>query len=493
MRCIKWCSPIAILFFCLPLSANTESSQATSSIETKLASYSQLVATAIFHWNLESDISNQDIIELLKRSGLQEDTAQEAIVFRHLLATATANDIGDSRIPIFVKQPLLEKHWQQLKGMNPTLYAASKAFYIFSKNANKFDDAFERVKYTVPGLTNLKMELLNTEKAEATAIASIWLAMELSVASPIQAISEIEYALPHLPKKSTTRSLENYLSSSVAHDWLRASYMELSVPSRAYHHAFMLLNETADNDFSKTWAYFSAIDALIMQNKYAESIKLSEKAIEFVNSRPLDFEKYLIYLQKFRVLVFDTNQAKRKELNNIQSKIESLDESKVNAQSEELVAYYSALKSALNGDEEAFRSSIKRYKRALYQSQARSQFKSLLAVTGELELSRLYEVFGDNDLAYHHLKNYNAILVKKNSEQFKVNDASFADSILKDIELARFRREELNELRAERLGLSEDNEQKTNTIYLLIVVIATILLIWRRIAGNQKAKSNSAR
>jgi hypothetical protein len=117
----------------------------------------------------------------------------------------------------------------------------------------------------------------------------------------------------------------------------------------------------------------------------------------------------------------------------------------------------------------------------------------LLAVTGELELSRLYEVFGDNNLAYHHLKNYNAILVKKNSEQFKISDAPFANSILKDIELARFRREELNELRAERLGLSEDNEQKTNTIYLLIVVIAAILLIWRRIVGNQKAKSNSAR
>jgi len=490
MRFIKWYSLAAVLFFYLPLFAAAETNQSENNIESKLASYSQLVATAVFHWNTESGVSNEDILDLLERSGLQDDTAEEAVVFRHLLATSTANDVGHSRIPIYVKQPLLKRHWQQVKDVAPSLYAASKSFYIFSKNANKFDDVIERVKYSVPELTNLKTELLTTEKPEATAIASIWLAMELSVASPIQAISEIEYALPHLPMKNNIRTLENYLSSSVAHDWLRAAYMELSIPNRAYYHAVALLNETEKNDLSKTWAYFSAIDALIVQNKLEESVKLSNEAIEFVNIRTQDFEKYLIYLQKYRTLIFSGHRTGHEGLTNIRIKIESLDENKVKKQSKELVTYFHALKSALNDNEEAFRVSIEQYKQALSQSQAHSHFGSLLAATGELELSRLYEVFGDNDLAYHHLKNYNAILVKKNSEQYKVNDASFANSILKDIELARFRREELNELRAERLGLSEDNEQKTSTIYLLVVVIAAILLIWRRITGNQKSQTD---
>lgn len=492
MRCIKWYSTLAILFFCLPFSANTESQQTVNNIENKLASYSQLVATAIFHWNLESNVSNQDIIELLQLSGLQEDNTQEATVFRHLLATYSANDVGDAKIPIFVKKPLLKADWLHLRTLSLPLYAAAKAYYIFSKNANNFESTALRVKYSVPELYELKTELFDFEEPKAIAIASIWLAMEMSLANPINAISEIEYALPHLPENSKVTNLENYLSKSIAHEWLRAIYVELSVPSEAYNHAMAILESTG-NPLTKAWAYFSAIDTLIIQNNFSQAMELSDQAMRFVESKNSQRAIYLILVQRLRIVAFAKTPTRAIELTDLHSKINNLNESKIRSETEELVTYYYALKYAMERDEKAFRSAVSDYKNALQNTQNKSDFESDISLVGELELSRLYEVFGDNDLAYHHLKNYNAILVKKNSEQFKVNDASFANSILKDIELARFRREELNELRAERLGLSEDNEQKTNTIYLLIVVIAAILLIWRRIAGNQKAKSNSAR
>jgi len=491
MRCIKWYGTLAILFFCL-FSSNTESQQAVNNIENKLASYSHLVATAIFHWNLESNVSNQDIINLLERSGLQEDNTQEATVFRHLLATYSANDVDDTKIPIFVKKPLLKTDWLHLRTLSLPLYAAAKAYYIFSKNANNFENSALRVKYTVPELYELKTELLDFEEPKAIAIASIWLAMEMSLANPINAISEIEYALPHLPENSKDASLENYLSKSIAHEWLRAIYVELSVPSEAYNHSMAIL-ENAGNTLARAWAYFSAMDTLIIQNNYSRALELSDQAMNFVESRNSQRAIYLILVQRLRILAFSKAEVSASELMSIHSKISNLNEIKIRSETGELVTYYHALKYAMKRDEEAFRSAVNDYKKALRNTQKKSDFESDISLVGELELSRLYEVFGDNDLAYHHLKNYNAILVKKNSEQFKVNDASFSNSILKDIELARFRREELNELRAERLGLSKDNEQKTNTIYLLIVVIAAILLIWRRITANKKAKSNSAR
>ncbi|MEC8418715.1 MAG: GGDEF domain-containing protein [Pseudomonadota bacterium] len=490
MRCIKWYSFLAILFFGCSFPAKAEQGVSTSGND-KLSVYSHLVATAIYHWNFASDISNDDILNLLDKSGLQEDASKEAIVFRHLLATSTTNDVGSAKIPVFVKSPLLKEHWQHLKAQSPKLYAAAKAYYIFSKNAVNFEDSSMRIKYSVPELLDLKTELLSLGDEEATAIASIWLAMELGVASPIQAISEIEYALPYLPEKTSHKRLESYFTKYAAHEWLRVAYIELSVPSRAYHHSLELLN--SPDKAIKAWAYFFAIDALILQNKFQDAFRLSDKALEFVVDVNSHHKKFLIKVQHLRVLVFSGVETNQQEILKIQSEIEALNQKEFITRAELLVTYYYALKHALTGDENAFGLAVKNYKLALQKAQDNSAFESQIALVVELELSRLYEVFGDNNLAYHHLKNYNAILVKKNSEQFKISDVPFANSILKDIELARFRREELNELRAERLGLSEDNEQKTNTIYLLIVVIAAILFIWRRLAGNQKAKSNSAR
>lgn len=488
MRFIKWYSLAAALLVYLPLFA-AETNQSENNIESKLASYSQLVATAVFHWNTESGVSNEDILDLLERSGLQDDTAEEAVVFRHLLAMYTANDIGDAKLPIFVKQPLLRENWLHLRELSPPLYAAAKSYYIFSSNANNFEDSTVRVKYSIPELYELKTELLSFENPKAIAIASIWLAMEMSLANPINAISEIEYALPHLPEKNRLASLETYLSKSLAHEWLRTIYLELAVPSEAYTHAMAIL-DSVENTPAKAWAYFSAIDTLIAQNKYSQALELSDQAMKFVESISSQRASYLLLVQRLRILAFAKNLENVVKLKELHAKVQKLNEAKVRSVAEELVTYYHALKHAMVGDEEAFRSAIDNYKNALQSTQDKSSFESDIALVGELELSRLYEVFGDNDLAYHHLKNYNAILVKKNSEQFKVNDASFANSISKDIELARFRREELNKLRAERLGLSEDNEQKTNTIYLLFVVIAAILLIWRRITGSQKSQKD---
>ena len=235
---------------------------------------------------------------MLESAGIQNDDSSEGIIFRHLLATGTANETVKPRLPIYVKHPLLKEHWEELKVLNAKLFSAAKAYYIYARAVNDFDGSAQRITTTVPALRRLKLEALDTGDRVATAIASIWLSMELTLASPIQAINEIEYALAYLPTRSSTLSLENALDSSTAHQWLRVSYTELSVPSRAYFHSMKVIEERNRNDEFVTWAYFTAVDSLLLQGKYEEALLLSDRALEHVKKSRFRTRGFLNLISK---------------------------------------------------------------------------------------------------------------------------------------------------------------------------------------------------
>jgi len=440
---------------------------------------------AIYNWNEDTEKDNRQIVSMLESAGIQNDNSSEGIIFRHLLATGTANETVKPRLPIYVKHPLLKEHWEELKVLNAKLFSAAKAYYIYARAVNDFDGSAKRINTTVPALRRLKLEALDTGDRVATAIASIWLSMELTLASPIQAINEIEYALAYLPTRSSTLSLENALDSSTAHQWLRVSYTELSVPSRAYFHSMKVIEERTQNDGFVTWAYYTAVDALILQGKYEDALLLSDKALKSVKSRNLEHETYLTLYQRLRLLVTGFRQTHKNEIKTTIERIDAIDTTQIEIRVKELLYQYQSYKAIAENDEKLLSKAIEQYKKAMLETLPSTEFRAEHLLRKELELTRIYDAAGNYEKAYEHSKAYNQLLVKKNTEQFKLSSPSLTDGIARDIALARYRQQELAALRDEKIGLSTDKEALKTTIFALITTILIILALWLWIAKCQ--------
>ena len=486
-----WCR-FARLVLCLLITTNICFTAHARSLDTsnalrlkKLETYSHVTAVAIYNWNEDTEIDNRQIVSMLESAGIQNDDSSEGIIFRHLLATGTANETVKPRLPIYVKHPLLKEHWEELKVLNAKLFSAAKAYYIYARAVNDFDGSAQRITTTVPALRRLKLEALDTGDRVATAIASIWLSMELTLASPIQAINEIEYALAYLPTRSSTLSLENALDSSTAHQWLRVSYTELSVPSRAYFHSMKVIEERNRNDEFVTWAYFTAVDSLLLQGKYEEALLLSDRALEHVKNRDSEHEVFLTLYQKLRVLLTGFRWQNKNEIHTIVKKMDAMDLDKVKSRAEELFYLYQSYKAIAENDKERLSATSEKYKQVMLDTLPSTGFKTKHLLSIELELSRLYDIVGDYEKAYKHTKAYNQLLVKKNTEQFKLSSPSLTDGIARDIALARYRQQELAALRDEKIGLSTDKEAMKTTIFALITTILIILALWLWIAKRQ--------
>jgi len=486
-----WCR-FARLVLCLLITTNICFNAHARSLDTsnalrlkKLETYSHVTAVAIYNWNEDTEIDNRQIVSMLDSAGIQNDDSSEGIIFRHLLATGTANETVKPRLPIYVKHPLLKEHWEELKVLNAKLFSAAKAYYIYARAVNDFDGSAQRITTTVPALRRLKLEALDTGDRVATAIASIWLSMELTLASPIQAINEIEYALAYLPTRSSTLSLENALDSSTAHQWLRVSYTELSVPSRAYFHSMKVIEERTQNDGFVTWAYYTAVDALILQGKYEDALLLSDKALESVKSRNLEHETYLTLYQRLRLLVTGFRQTHKNEIKTTIERIDAIDTTQIEIRVKELLYQYQSYKAIAENDEKLLSKAIEQYKKAMLETLPSTEFRAEHLLRKELELTRIYDAAGNYEKAYEHSKAYNQLLVKKNTEQFKLSSPSLTDGIARDIALARYRQQELAALRDEKIGLSTDKEAMKTTIFALITTILIILALWLWIAKRQ--------
>lgn len=480
---VKFCLLIILVF-----SDSLQAQLAHHSLEQrlkKLNAYSQLAALVIYNWNSPSAIDNDRIVIEIKKSQIQDDESSEGIIFRHLLATGTANEVEKPRVPIYVKSPLLKNHWEELKSLSPDLYAATRAYYTYARAMNDFDGSSQRITVTVPALRRLKREVLETGSKTATAIASIWLSMELTVANPIQAINEIEYALPHLPARSSTRTLENALNSATAHEWLRVAFTELSVPSRAYFHSKTIIEQSNLNDDSVTWAYFTSIDSLLLQSNYEDALLISDKALKFVENRNSELEVFLTLFQRLRLLMVGFRQTHDTEIQFVVKRMDAIAPINITSKTKELFYLYQSYKAIIDSSKKQFSLAIKDYEEAVQNSLTENGFKNQLLLRKERELSMLYDLIGDYKKAYEHSKAYNQLLFEKNTEQFQFSSSNFSNSIAKDIELAHYRQKEINALQEEKEGLSTDKEAMKTTIFILIVTILLILALWLWISKRQ--------
>ena len=235
----------------------------------------------------------------------------------------------------------------------------------------------------------------------------------------------------------------------------------------------------------KTWAYFSAIDSLLIQNKFEEALAMSNDAIEHLSTVTSVHEKLLTYVQRLRVVVFQKSEGYELLAQEVMTQIRQLDTTEVKQRTEELSAYADALYAAVLNDDAKFQDSLQRYRNIVLATIPNSGFKEKIKLRLERELSRLYDASGDYEKAYEHSKTYNRLLVEKNTEQFKLSNSSFTDGIAKDIELARYRQKELTVLRSEKDGLSTDKEAMKTTIFALIITILIILALWLWISKRQ--------
>ncbi len=481
-RLMVWLLPIIFLapFFCVSQVADPSQIRID-----KLKKYSHLAAVAIYNWNSTTDIDNAQIMSMIETLNIQNDDTSEGIIFRHILATATANETDKPRIPVYVKYPLLKKHWDELKEINAELFSASKAYYIYARAVNDFDRSHERFGVTVPSLRKLKIEALDTGNRTATAIASIWLAMELTLENPIQAINEIEYALAYLPTRSSTLTLENALDSATAHQWLRHMYTELSVPSKAHFHSMKIIDEKNQSDEFITWAYFTAVDALLLQSKYKDALSTSDNALSYANNRDSEHEIFLTLYQRLRVLLLGFRQTHERDIKDIIRKLDAIEIKRIEAKSKELAYLYQSYKAIFEGDKKQLSIAVERYKKEMLNTLNSTGFRAEHLLRKELELTRIYDAAGDYKKAYEHSKAYDQILFEKNTEQFKFSSSSFTDGIAKDIELAHYRQKELASLREQKEGLSTDKEALKKTIFLLLLTILLILVLWLWVAKKQ--------
>ncbi|MHC6645703.1 GGDEF domain-containing protein [Alteromonas sp. HB246098] len=479
----KFCL-LFIIFISHSLHAQLDNSSEKLRLK-KLDAYSRLAALTIYNWNNQSDIDNDQIKAKIENLQIQSDDSSEGIIFRHLLATGTANETEGPRVPIYVKSPLLENHWNELKSLNTDLYAAARAYYIYARAVNDFDRSSLRINVTVPALKRLKREVLETGSKTATAIASIWLSMELTLANPIQAINELEYALPHLPARASSRTLENALSSATAHEWLRIAFTELSVPSRAYSHSMKIIEQSKLNDVFITWAYFTAVDSLLLQSKYENALLISDRALEFVKTRNSELEMFLTLYQRLRVLMMGFRQTHDSEILSVVNKIDTLDIDKTKINPEELVYLYQSYKAIVKNNERQLSWSVNKFEDVVLKKLTTTEFKKQYLLRKELELIRIYDTAGNYEKAYEHSKVYNQLLFEKNTEQFQFSSPDFSNSIAKDIELVYYRQKEINALRDEKEGLSTDKEAMKTTIFALIVTILLILAMWLWISKRQ--------
>ncbi|AXT37514.1 GGDEF domain-containing protein [Alteromonas sp. BL110] len=480
---VKFCL-LFIIFFSHSLQAQLDNNSEKLRLK-KLDAYSRLAAITIYNWNNQSDIDNDQIKAKIKDLKIQTDDSSEGVIFRHLFATGTANETEGPRVPIYVKTPLLESHWNELKSLNTDLYAAARAYYIYARAVNDFDSSSLRINVTVPALKRLKREVLETGSKTATAIASVWLSMELTLANPIQAINELEYALPHLPARSSTLTMENALDSDTAHEWLRIAFTELSVPSRAFTHSMKIIEQSKLNDVFITWAYFTSVDSLLLQSKYKDALLISDKALEFVKTRNTELEMFLTLYQRLRVLMMGFRRTHDNEIQSVVNKIDTLNIDKTKINPEELVYLYQSYKAIVKNNERQLSLSVNKFEDVVLKKLTATEFKKQYLLRKERELVRIYDTAGNYEKAYEHLKAYNQLLFEKNTEQFQFSSSDFSNSIEKDIELVHYRQKEINALRDEKEGLSTDKEAMKTTIFALIVTILLILALWLWISKRQ--------
>jgi hypothetical protein len=333
---------------------------AASQIET-LQRYSNLVATSIYDWNSPNGLANDEIADEIDASGIHNDKTHLGVVFRHILASITAAETDGPRLPIVVHTPVVEKDWEALKALDLHTYSANRAYYIFATSVIQANTRLERVQISIPKLRKLKYELLNTGNKTAIATASMWLAMELTVQMPLQAITEINYALPYLGLANDGRKLETLLDKVVAHKLLGQMYYELNIYNRAYEHAKRFIALKGESTIEVT-DYTFVINPLNKMERYTEGLKEAMEAERLAIRNKSNFE--LMLAKSLRMSIHSNRQAPGdiEEVNKIAQSIQSLYEDDIPSKWVTYSTISKLMQLSLDGSEDTFKREIDNYR-----------------------------------------------------------------------------------------------------------------------------------
>ncbi|WP_421134052.1 GGDEF domain-containing protein [Alteromonas sp. A079] len=450
---------------------------AASQIET-LQRYSNLVATSIYDWNSPSGLANDEIANELDASGIHSDKTHLGVVFRHILASITAAETDGPRLPIVVHTPVVERDWEALKALDLHTYSANRAYYIFATSAGQANTRLERVQISIPKLRKLKYELLNSGNKTAIATASMWLAMELNVQMPLQAVSEINYALPYLGLANDARKLETLLDKVVAHKFLGQLYYELNINNRAYKHAkrvIALKDETA----IEVDDYASIVNPLNKMERYDEGLAtaIEAEALAIKNNNKVE----LILAKALRMSIHSNRQAQGdiEEVVKIAQSIQSLYSENTPVEPETYLTISKLMQLSLDGSEHAFKREIKKYREEVETRLAGKEFNTPESIHLHENLSLFYSLRGDFKTAFYHQKNAQRASIKNRITRFEDLRTIEQDPLSRDVEFIKLQKAKLSILQAS----SEQKHQRLTTLIfalLALILTAFVIILWRK-------------
>lgn len=455
----------------------------------KINRYANLTHAVLYEWNYPSELSNEDILQQLKQSKLQSDESDISVVFRHVIALSNAQQVDAPKVPVVIKEVLLDRHWQALKNVNVKVYAALRGCYIYFKGINDFKGSLKRLTTTTPDLYALKQEVLLEGDTIAVAIASMWLATEYAESSPIKAIQEYEYALPFLPSERFDNKLEKEFSQQDAHYLLADSYLDLNVPSKAAYHARTLISLKKKFGTLETSDFTLAISSLNRQQNFNEALELLEET-KSIKSSPSAFKMLYIDALRMSIYLSRLSQGDRSKLTELSSRIMNSN-ADIQPFSIDIVPYAAAIHTAINGNEKEFLSAVRNYKQAANKKLTIVPFKKKAVLGMLLSLKHLYEVRGDIKNAFLYQEKYHEALVSYHGEKFQSKDSIKLDLLSKDIELAEYRQKELLSLQQEKVGLTGDKANLRTAVFALIAVICLMITSWLWLAKKQSDKQAS--
>ena len=450
---------------------------ATPQQET-LKQYSNLVATSIYDWNSPTGLSNDEIIAELDASGIHKDKRPLGVVFRHILASITASENDSPRLPIVVHEPLVEKDWDALKALDLETYSANRAYYIFATSAGQANTRIERVQNSIPRLRKLKYELLNTGNKSAIATASMWLAMELTVQSPLEAITEINYALPFLGHADGARKLETLLDKVVAHKLLGQLYYELNINNRAYKHTKRAI-ELKDETTIDVYDYTLIVNPLNKLERYDEALAAAIEAETLAIKNNSNVE--LMLAKALRMSIHSNRQAPG-DIEKVRDIAQSIQALYTDDISGDLITYSTIgrlVLLALDGSEEAFKREIEKYREEVESRLGKKEFDTPESIHLHENLSFFYALRGDFKTAFYHQKNAQTASTQNKLYRFGDVRSLEQDPLSRDVEFIKLQKTQLATLQAS----SEQKHQRLTTlIFALLAFIlgAIVVILWRK-------------
>lgn len=454
---------VICFFLLLPLSTNSFA----VSLEEKSVIYSNLLYTTAVFWDDLPPPSNEEITKAIFDSGIKSDNSKIGYLYRYIFWLITK----EQRLGVHPEAPPTEEQWLALKEVNIPRYAAARSMYILIKYFRQE----KRVSKTIPLLTKLKNELLETGNTEAIAIASAFLGADYSEVNIFKAIEEYTYSYPHLKQEDDNRKLETkYLSRYLVSKNIAALFSNLKFYSNALPFAYSLIDESLYKVNVSDFAY--PIHALIGLNRFDESIQLAEKAITLANEKNDEHKLAHAIAFKVSILMHRYSSDDILILPELTRKAHDLIHSVPNAQFDFYYSYINLLYSAFNEQNESkFSEAVSAHiedtkNRIRVYGDNRTLVENLYTL-----LSRIYELRGNYKESLIYLRKLEKAISLSNENSMIVWNPIELDPLKEDLEFLDLKSARI---KAENNDLQLQNLQLRGFIFAIAATILLISTLW---------------